>query len=113
VRLEDDALFFRQPCLAACSARLRWENGYIPGLREQGPPIMHVRGQGILALRYGGPLWSCAVTRATPLRAFLPWILAWTEEVVVQLLGHGTGRRMVQFEGQGVVLLAAGETRGP
>ncbi len=113
VQMADDAIFVPQPCLAGCSAQLRRENGHIPGLRHKGPEIINLRGQGFIALRHQGPLWSCAVTRDAPVHVHLALVLGWTEEIVPQVLDRTSSTQMIGFEGEGVVWLTAGEISGP
>ncbi len=113
VQMADDAIFVLQPCLAGCSAQLRRESGHIPGLRHKGPEIINLRGQGFIALRHQGPLWSCAVTKDAPVHAHLARVLGWTEEIVPQVLDRTSSTQMIGFEGEGVVWLTAGEISGP
>lgn len=108
VMLDDDIFYLREDLIFAFEAKLRWENGNVPGLRGR-LPVVQFRGDGAVALR----------TERTLVRVKLPpngvvfvdaaklagWIGRVIPRAVVPPQGGPMGDVCVECTGEGVVLV--------
>jgi uncharacterized protein (AIM24 family) len=108
VSLDDDIFYLREDLVFAFEAKLRWENGNVPGLRGR-LPVVQFRGDGAVALRSERPLvrvklppQGIVFVDATRLAG---WIGRVIPRAVVPASGGPMGDVCVECTGEGVVLI--------
>jgi hypothetical protein len=108
VLLDDDIFYLREDLVFAFEAKLRWENGNVPGLRGR-LPVVQFRGDGAVALRSERalvrvklPPQGIVFVDATRLAG---WIGRVIPRAVVPATGGPMGDVCVECTGEGVVLI--------
>jgi tetratricopeptide (TPR) repeat protein/uncharacterized protein (AIM24 family) len=108
VSLDDDIFYLREDLVFAFEAKLRWENGNVPGLRGR-LPVVQFRGDGAVALRSERalvrvklPPQGIVFVDATRLAG---WIGRVIPRAVVPATGGPMGDVCVECTGEGVVLI--------
>lgn len=108
IALAKEGLYLRESHLCAFPNSLHWENGRIPGLGQESPKVIQLRGHGYVALHGPDVLHVVAVQEEFPLSLGLDYLVGWTGEVIpqrstvasplasgTQLLCSGTGLVLV------------------
>jgi uncharacterized protein (AIM24 family) len=108
VSLDDDIFYLREDLVFAFEAKLRWENGNVPGLRGR-LPVVQFRGDGAVALRSERPLVRVKLPAQGILFVDAARLAGWIGRVipraVVPASGGPTGDVCVECTGEGVVLI--------
>jgi tetratricopeptide (TPR) repeat protein len=108
LHLEGEALFLRESSLVAFSSALHYENGRIPGASAFGPPLVHIRGTGFLAIRSVPGFGTVPVLERDGLRTRLDCVLGWTPDVLPQEITSTPTGQTIGFSGCGMVLVSFG-----
>lgn len=107
LRLDNDALYLREQHICAFSSALHWENGRIPGMGQQSPSIIQLRGEGYVTLHGPDVLQAVAVQEEFSLTVGLDHLVGWTGEVIPRPERNSpiTGDVQVTCSGVGLVLV--------
>jgi hypothetical protein len=119
VQLDDDILYLREDLVFAFEARLRWENGHVPGSRAK-IRMVQFRGSGSVAFRSRRPLIAVKLSSPGVLYIDAAAIAGWIGRVVPRAVAPASGGAasvlFVECSGEGVVLVeedAGVETGAP
>jgi len=108
VSLDDDIFYLREDLVFAFEAKLRWENGNVPGLRGR-LPVVQFRGDGCVALRSERPLVRVKLPPQGIVFVDAARLAGWIGRVipraVVPTSGGPMGDVCVECTGEGVVLI--------
>jgi uncharacterized protein (AIM24 family) len=109
LQLFDDFIYLRQEALFAFESSLYWENGRIHN-PETEIPLVHLRGEGKLALWSGDQPLKLRVVPDHPLKFPAQFLLGWLGRVIPRFLPHPTASSEPAIpnlicEGEGVLLM--------
>ncbi len=111
VDLGEESAYFRDECVFAFEEPVSFENGRVPSEVAPDLDLVHLRGDGKVVLRLGGPLRSVRVSMEGPVTVPLERLVGWQGNLtprVVALL-HGAGGEIlktgVELSGEGFALL--------
>ena len=108
VSLDDDIFYLREDLVFAFEAKLRWENGNVPGLRGR-LPVVQFRGDGAVALRSERPLVRVKLPPQGIVFVDAARLAGWIGRVIPRAVVPATGGPMgdvcVECTGEGVVLI--------
>jgi hypothetical protein len=108
VMLDDDIFYLREDLVFAFEARLRWENGNVPGLRGK-LPVVQFRGDGAVALRLARPLVRVKLPPQGVLFVEVGALAGWIGRVVPRAVMPPPNSPMsgvcVECTGEGIVLV--------
>ncbi len=108
VSLDDDIFYLREDLVFAFEAKLRWENGNVPGLRGR-LPVVQFRGDGAVALRSERPLVRVKLPPNGIVFVDAARLAGWIGRVIPRAVVPASGGPMgdvcVECTGEGVVLI--------
>jgi uncharacterized protein (AIM24 family) len=108
VSLDDDIFYLREDLVFAFEAKLRWENGNVPGLRGR-LPVVQFRGDGAVALRSERPLVRVKLPAEGIVFVDAARLAGWIGRVIPRAVVPASGGPMgdvcVECTGEGVVLI--------
>ncbi|HEY1550136.1 MAG TPA: hypothetical protein VGG28_20050, partial [Kofleriaceae bacterium] len=108
VSLDDDIFYLREDLVFAFEAKLRWENGNVPGLRGR-LPVVQFRGDGAVALRSERPLVRVKLPPQGIVFVDAARLAGWIGRVIPRAVVPASGGPMgdvcVECTGEGVVLI--------
>jgi len=118
--IPDHPIYLREEAVSAFSSGLYMENGFLPGLDDDGPAIVQFRGKGFAAVRGDDEIRAYAVDQEQLVIVKLAALVGWTDEVIPQpvlLPGQFRPEEHIGCTGTGLIILSlprsrAEDTRG-
>lgn len=110
--LDDDVLYIREDLVFAFDASVRWENGYVPGLRTSSP-FVQFRGDGAVVLACERPLVRVKLPAQTEVAVDSANLAGWVGRVIprASTAAHRPGATaIVECSGEGIILVDPTET---
>jgi uncharacterized protein (AIM24 family) len=109
LELFDDFIYLRQENLFAFDSSLYWENGRIRSAEVE-IPLVHLRGEGKVALWASGPAVKVRVSPDHPVRLPAHYLLGWLGRIVPTFVEPDaaaplSGLPTLVCEGEGVLLM--------
>lgn len=111
VTLDDDILYLREDLVFAFQAQLRWENGFLPGLRGE-LPLVQFRGDGAVAIRIARPLMRIKLPAHDVVHVDTANFAGWIGRVIPRAVSGAPGRRnsgiagaRIECAGEGIILV--------
>lgn len=110
ITLDDEPMYLREDALAAFEAQMSYENGRMPTSGEgEIVGMVQLRGPGTIAALVRAPFYAMALREGRTTALHGPSILGWMGRVIPRALAPteapGGMRSLVQFSGEGTVLL--------